>query len=215
MNCTANTMELILISHPDFFKGETVIVSSLLDRYNFTFHLRKPKASEQELIDYLDEIPEALHAKIVLHNEIEVFSNFKLKGIHFSGAKREHAKQLATGIRKGTSCHSIREIKSLGKVFDYVYLSPIFESISKPGYQGNLNMEEIKMFLKESRPIQIYALGGIETSNVSTIKELQFDGLVVLGAVWTRDPFKNQDLISSNFREIHSTIHNLYEKSNS
>jgi len=215
MNCTANTMELILISHPDFFKGETVIVSSLLDRYNFTFHLRKPEASEQELIDYLDEIPESLHSKIVLHNEIEVFSNFKLKGMHFSGAKREHGKQLATSIRKGTSCHSIREIKSLGKAFDYVYLSPIFESISKPGYQGNLNMEEIKMFLKESRQSKVYALGGINASSIAQLETFPFDGLVVLGAVWTRDPFKNQDLISSNFREIHSTIHNLYEESNS
>ncbi|NOU58675.1 thiamine phosphate synthase [Marinifilum caeruleilacunae] len=208
-------MKLILVSYPDFFKGETSIVSSLLDSYDFTFHLRKPQASKQELIDYLDEIPTRLHSKIVLHNEIEVFSSYKLEGMHFSGAKRESAQELAKTVTKGTSCHSISEIKSLEKTFDYVYLSPIFESISKQGYQGNLDMEEVKVFLEEAKQNQVYALGGIAIENIHHIKQFAFDGLAVLGAVWTLNPLKNRDMIQSNFNKIYSKIQSVYEKSNS
>lgn len=208
-------MELILLSYPDIFEGETNIVSSLLNSYDFTFHLRKPKASPQELVDYLDKIPEQLHSKIILHQEIDVFLRFNLKGMHFSGAGRKNALQLAKDVMKGTSCHSISEIKSLGNTFNYVYLSPIFESISKPGYQGNLNREEIKTFLEKPRQTKIHALGGIGNSNIEKLKNLCFDGLAVLGAVWTNDPLKNQNMIQSNFNEIYSIIQSVYEKSNS
>lgn len=208
-------MELILLSYPDFFKGETEIVSSLLDRYDFTFHLRKPQASSQELVGYLDEIPEALHPKIVLHSDIESFSKFKLKGMHFPGTKRKLSMQLSKDVRKGTSCHSISEVKSLDDTFDYVYLSPVFESISKQGYKGSLNMEEVKMFLEENRQSKVYALGGIAAHNIGELEHLRFDGIAVLGAVWTNEPLKNQDKIQSNFKKIHSIIQSVYEKSNS
>ncbi|WP_421919126.1 thiamine phosphate synthase [Marinifilum sp.] len=208
-------MELILLSYPDFFKGETEIVSSLLDHYEFTFHLRKPNATERDLVDYLNEIPEAIHPKIVLHNKVEVFTKFNLKGMHFSGTKRKKALQLDTDVCKGTSCHSISEIKSLGKTFDYVYLSPIFESISKQGYQGNLNLKEVKKFLNESKQTQVYALGGIAAYNIKQLKDYPFDGFAVLGAVWTNDPLKNRNMIQSNFKEINSIMQTEYAKSNS
>lgn len=215
MNCTAKEIDLILISYPEFFKGETDIVSSLLDQFDFTYHLRKPDASYDELESFLAEIPDYLHEKIVVSNSIEILERFKVKGIHFSTLNRENGNYLAGNCYRGTSCHSIDEIRKLDDSYDYVYLSPVFPSISKKGYKGNLNMEEIKKFFNESRKKQVYALGGIAAENMEQIREFGFDGLAVLGAVWTNDPHQNQDKIRSNFNKIYSIIQSIYEKSNS
>jgi thiamine-phosphate pyrophosphorylase len=200
-------MELILISYPDFFKGETDVVSSLLNRYDFTFHLRKPLAKTDDLIDYLNNIPKHLHYKIVLHNDIESFKKFNLKGMHFSTVNREKAGFLNNQIHKGTSCHSISEIKCLNTDFDYAFLSPIFPSISKKGYSGNLDKQAIQDFLKEKRQSKVIALGGIDANKIAEIGEYKFDGLAVLGAVWEDNPSENLNEIISNFTEIYTQIH--------
>lgn len=199
-------MELILISHPDFFKGETEIVSSLLDQYEFTYHLRKPDASNDELESFLKEIPDHLHNRIVVSNSIEILERFKLKGMHFSTSNREKRNHLSEKYYKGTSCHSIGEIRKLNDSYDYVYLSPIFPSISKMGYRGNLKMEEVSEFLNEKRTSKVYALGGINADRISELKSFDFDGFALLGSVWTDDPIKNQDEIENNLKKIHSLI---------
>ena len=199
-------MELILISHPDFFKGETQFVSSLLHRFDFTFHLRKPDAGVDELNLFLREIPNQLHHKIVVSNSIEVFTNFKMKGMHFSTSKRTKRIHLSEKIYKGTSCHSVDEIKQLDSYYDYVYLSPIFPSISKQGYSGNLNLHEVSDYLGEERQTKVIALGGIDANKISILENFAFDAYAVLGYVWTNDPLKNIHEIESNFLKIYSQI---------
>ncbi len=195
-------MELILLSHPEFFSEESNIVSRLLENDSFTFHLRKPKASKREYFNFLKEIPQSFHKRVVLHDAYELDQEFEVKGLHFSTSKRAIANSIKTEGSRSTSCHSVAEAKELDGKFDYLFLSPVFESISKPNYVGNLSMCEVKAFLLEERKTKIIALGGIEERTIPDLASFKFDGMAVLGAVWTNNPQENKDLIKENFLKI-------------
>ncbi|MFW5754613.1 MAG: thiamine phosphate synthase [Marinilabiliaceae bacterium] len=180
-------MDIVLISVPGFFEGEERIVSALLGRFEITFHLRKPGASCQEYRSFLHNIPDTLHRKIMLHGAYPLSEQFNLSGLHFSTGNRDLAKSYP-GIVKSTSVHSVQESKQLDGQFHYQFLSPVFPSISKKGYTGNLDMDEVREFLQQPRKSRVIALGGVDRNKVSTLQNMGFDGVALLGAVWGENP---------------------------
>ena len=182
-------MELCLISYEQFFEEETDLVTELLSNYDFTFHLRKPNAMMEDIRQFLSRVPSALHCKIMLHNGYPLAQEFNVKGLHFSTQNR-HWRSAFRGLVNSTSSHSLEEVAKLDREFDYQFLSPVFASISKPGYTGNLDLEAVKDFLQSSRSGRIIALGGITEKNTSRLKTTGFDGVAVLGSVWGRHPEK-------------------------
>lgn len=79
--------------------------------------------------------------------------------------------------------HSLKELEDCKEKYDYAFLSPIFDSISKGGYKSNYDLSEIKDFFK-NRNEKIIALGGIDEDKIDTVKELGFSGIALLGAIW-------------------------------
>ena len=84
------------------------------------------------------------------------------------------------------SAHSISEVKDLVFDTDYVFLSPIFDSISKENYQSNFDLIELKEDLKNVND-KIIALGGVTLSNVVDLKTAGFDGYAQLGDFWNNE----------------------------
>ncbi len=184
-------MQLYLISYPQFLKDETNLVKDILEMYPLVFHLRKPRACVSEYEAFLKAIPPQLHSRIMLHDAFELVSDFELRGLHFSTSKRKEAKNYTDGF-KSTSCHSLDEVQAVEKNFDACFLSPVFPSISKPGYFGELNLEEVERYLKTSREITVNALGGLDVGNINKVAQMGFDGAAMLGAVWGKNPEKNE-----------------------
>ncbi|MDR2580729.1 MAG: thiamine phosphate synthase [Fibromonadaceae bacterium] len=88
------------------------------------------------------------------------------------------------------SAHSFEELKK-NEGREIIMLGPVFDSISKYGYQSKFSKEELKTGIAEWRAsmgdgckTKLYALGGIDAENISEIAELGFDGAAVLGGVW-------------------------------
>lgn len=74
------------------------------------------------------------------------------------------------------------EIISEQQHFDYLFLSPVFNSISKPGYAG---FADASFTLQKSSPQpEVIALGGIDATNIHQLKAMNFDGAAVLGSIW-------------------------------
>ena len=73
------------------------------------------------------------------------------------------------------------------KVCDYVFLSPIFDSISKEGYSSHFTQPVLKE-LQRTKVIdrKVMALGGINLDRIKLAKDLGFGGVVVLGDIWNR-----------------------------
>ncbi len=180
-------MKLHLISNDNFFLGELDVITKLLACYEFIFHLRKPKATVKEYNSFLKRIPATFHNRIMLHGAYELIQYYNLKGLHFSTINRKNKDKITTNYCS-TSAHSIKELTKLDGQFQSIFISPIFPSISKPGYVGKLNLIALKSFLKQSRHSKIIALGGITAKNINMLGTFNFDGFAVLGAVWKDNP---------------------------
>ena len=105
------------------------------------FHLRKPKLRLKELDKYILAIPKEYRNRIVLHTHYELASLHGLKGVHHSRAYRKNrfSYSIKIGISKiirnkllyTRSYHSMIDVKKSLNIYDYIFLSPVFDSISK------------------------------------------------------------------------------------
>ncbi|MCL2282696.1 MAG: thiamine phosphate synthase [Fibromonadales bacterium] len=83
------------------------------------------------------------------------------------------------------SAHSFEELEKTNS--EIRFLSPVFDSISKHGYKAKYSKEELREGIaawKKTHQQKLFALGGVEASNIAELAELGFSGAAVLGAVW-------------------------------
>jgi len=176
---------IIVLSHPEQQKNETSLINQLFDAGLPIFHLRKPNATEEEVRFLLNEIQPKYRKGVVLNQFYELSEEFGINRFHFSTDKRnigEHKAWNKEGNVLSTSTHSFEEYKKLDSCFDYAFLSPVFDSISKLFYKK----VQFEIDSNEKSEIELIALGGIEVGNCRKLKNTGFDGIAVLGGVWNK-----------------------------
>jgi thiamine-phosphate pyrophosphorylase len=173
--------DLILISSETNLINELETVNYFFENTTFTFHLRKPSLSKVEYRNFIQSINEVYHNRIVIHEYHDLISEFKnLKGIHL----KEKDREIQIDYKKviSTSFHNIEDAFANSEKFEYFFISPIFKSISKQNYEGNFNEKElIDLNLSTQKSI---ALGGVSLENIEKLKEFNFRGAGILGAIW-------------------------------
>jgi len=185
-------MKLIIFTFPDFISGEIEVISELFQNDLEILHLRKPEKSIKEVENFLMKIPYKFHNKIVIHNHFDLLQNFDLKGIHLNEKNRKINKKVKQKYQKiiSSSFHSIKEVEDFKNnffenQFEYFFLSPIFNSISKINYNSNFSENELKIACqKKIIDKKIIALGGMDLDKVSICKGLGFGGIGILGYFW-------------------------------
>ena len=92
------------------------------------------------------------------------------------------------------SLYSLAEVSRHRRRYDYVFLSPIFDSTSKADYRSSFKLPEVQQALtawqrrRGYRP-QVVALGGITPATVGLARQAGFSGAAVLGGIWQQpDP---------------------------
>ncbi|MEM9992224.1 MAG: bifunctional hydroxymethylpyrimidine kinase/phosphomethylpyrimidine kinase, partial [Bacteroidota bacterium] len=78
--------------------------------------------------------------------------------------------------------HQLSELATFGAICDYVLISPVFDSISKQGYQANPSINLSNWSGKTHA--KLLALGGIDARNTAIALEKGFDGIASLGYIW-------------------------------
>lgn len=143
-------------------------------------HLRKPGFSEVEMEAYLNALPGIFLPRTVLHSHPALALEH---GCLFQLNSRWPQAELPSE-RCSASCHSLAEVKKVaGRGLAFATLSPIFDSISKPGYLSAFGEEEA---LPEGAGIPLIALGGVDFQNMETLPGRGFSGAALMGAVWER-----------------------------
>lgn len=196
-------MKLIVITTEHCFAGEAPALNTLFERGMEILHLRKPASTESELKNLIRQIDEQFHNRIVLHDHFPLINTFRLKGIHLNGRNPEQPAQVACSVSR--SCHSIRELENIAG-FDCVFLSPVFDSISKTGYAQAFTPEDL-LNAKAAGLInkQTVALGGIDSENISTVSKYGFGGVAVIGALWGNFPEdKDESALRERFNRLQS-----------
>ena len=182
-------MKLILITTPEYFVEEDQILNALFEEGLDILHLRKPGTEAVYAERLLTLIPEKYHKKIVIHDHFYLCNEYKLKGIHLNS--------------RNPIAPDKQEDK---KTCDYVFLSPIFDSISKEGYSSKFTPEAIREAVKaDIIDKKVIALGGIDEENILRVKDFGFGGAAILGGLWSKfnHNFDNnyQELID-HFRKL-------------
>jgi len=188
-------MKLVVLT-PEITTGnEQEMVISMLINGPARVHVRKPGFSYGEYRRYLDSIPEYFHQRLVIHDHFELFSTYNLGGVHLSSAGRDDLvvmKQVEKipRDRLSTSFHSWAEIEENKETYSYVFISPVFDSISKPGYEAAIDLEgapRTKERFAASGNLcpGIIGLGGVGPEQIHILMENGFDGAAMLGAIWS------------------------------
>ncbi|MHA4738777.1 thiamine phosphate synthase [Dyadobacter sp. MSC1_007] len=181
-------MKLIVITHPDPVPDESRIIRELFEEGLECLHLRKPDYSEAQIGALLSGIGPEWHDRISLHQHHQVADHFGIRRLHFSEDKRNAtpAETILSlkqqGYTLSTSIHSSEDLAILPDPFDYVFLGPVFDSISKAGYESILQ-SDFKLN-KYGKDYDVIALGGITASNVPVAHQMGFDGVAALGVIW-------------------------------
>lgn len=193
--------KLIVITTPGFFEGEAHILIRLFREGVRYLHLRKPGCHTEDIISLLNEIPIEFHPCIALHDCFEVSSTYRLGGIHLN-RRNNRAPEDFKG-RISCSCHSLQEIQEHPEC-DYVFLSPIFQSISKEGYGSGFSIERLQEASAQNQINEkVIALGGMDTTTIPHIRQLGFGGVAVLGALWGNSPsLEESDHIIKHYKQL-------------
>ena len=190
-------MKIVLITPPDFFVEEDKILTTLFEEGLDVLHLRKPNTAPMYSERLLTLIPKQYHNRIVTHDHFYLKEEFGLKGIHLN--QRNPDVPLDYKGHVSYSCHSLEEVKQKKAYFNYVFMSPVFDSISKKNYLSNFSPEILKKASHDKIiDKQVIALGGITAENISMLKAYGFGGVAILGDIWNR--FDTHEAI--NFREV-------------
>ena len=178
-------MKWITITSPEFLSGEATFIGKLFLQGLDLLHLRKPEASLEAYKQLLLQIPEQWHSRIVLHEHFELAEEYKLHGIHLN--RRCSVVPNAYHGSISCSCHTIEEVITQKDSKNYVFLSPIFDSISKVGYHAAFSPTSLKQAAVENViDEKVIALGGITANNIPLVKEWHFGGVALLGDIWKR-----------------------------
>lgn len=177
---TANPFKIIVITSPEPVENEASKLTCLLDAGVDFIHIRKPDTLLREVKDLIENIPFEYRKKLRLHGHFQLVNEMNLAGVHLNG-RNPIAPATALSISK--SVHSIAELDNISD-FDYVTLSPIYDSISKVGYKTKFELDKIGKSIKGKR---VVALGGIRPENIQDLKDVGFYGAAFMGYVWNND----------------------------
>jgi len=204
-------MKLILISPSDKKDFELAVLLSLFENGLQTYHLRKTKFSIRELKNFIEEIPKKYHRRMVIHTHHKLAMKFNLKGVYIS---RSHKKRkLRTALRMrwfklrkrqlqvSATFRSIEDILDQSPKYDYVFLSPVFDSLSG-SFQAGFTQHDLKHILKSTK-FKVFARGGSSVDTIEKAHELGFAGVAMHSSIWkAKNPLEEFKRVKEKFNEL-------------
>lgn len=175
-------MLTVLITSPLPVFEETAICNLLFDYGLDILHLRKPGADKAVFEHFIQKIRPHYRNRIVIHDFYELATTYQLRGIHLKYNQKNDIVKYKKFSHISISCHTLSEIKTLPSGVTYCFLSPIFDSLSKPDYCSPFR--HIPHITEAKLPVPVIALGGITPDKISSCQRAGFAGIAVLGYIW-------------------------------
>ncbi len=189
-------MRIIVVSSPDKTDAEIGPVIQLFKAGLTNFHLRKPSFTKQKLEAYIEQIPKRYRKRIIIHSHYSLAIKHGLKGIHLTKKHRKKTlknflQRMILQLKKPNlaitrSCYKLTDLLEDQFRYKYVFLSPVFEGISKKSHSGGFNKRSLQSTLQTCNH-EVIAMGGIDLQNIEQVKSLGFNGAALLGALWNRE----------------------------
>lgn len=204
-------MKLILLSPSDKKELELPFLLKMFEEGLQTYHLRKVKYSTRQLKNFIGEIPEKYHNRIVIHTHHELVMKYNLKGIYIS---RSHKKRkLRTWLRMqwfklrkrqlcvSATVRSIEDVLDNNSKYNYVFLSPVFDSQSG-NTQAGFSEHNLRSSIQQAK-LPVIARGGVSIDKIEKAKELGFAGVAFYSHIWkSKNPLEEFRKVKEKFTEL-------------
>lgn len=170
----AERLRLIGITRPgtaDSTEAEARRIVALLDSGALgRMHIRKDDAAGAYRL--IGALPARLHGRLSLHRV----------------AVPDGSPVWAHGPEgRSCSCHTLDEAEVEVGRRDYLFVSPVFDSISKPGYRAvTFDTDRIRR-LTTRGGATLTALGGVTPERLAQVRQMGFGGAAMLGCLWEGD----------------------------
>ncbi|MGK7392418.1 MAG: thiamine phosphate synthase [Candidatus Cyclobacteriaceae bacterium M2_1C_046] len=152
----------------------------------FIVHCRKPEKNAVEMAAFLREIKPEYRPSVAIHSHFEIAEDMGIRRLHFTEELREKLNPDDFKYGKNTlstSVHSFEQLENDEKLkfFEYIFCSPVFDSISKPENTENKIWQQ-----KVSKEYQfdLIALGGLTAENLPLIYHWGYSGAAFCGYLW-------------------------------
>ena len=146
--------------------------------------LREKHLSARRLTALAQQLIES-SATLIINSRLDVALAVGAAGVHLPGNSPPPSRFRALcppGFLIGVSCHSVDDAeRAAGEGADYVFLSPIFPSPSKPGYGPELGLIVLGDACRRVR-IPVLALGGVNEGNARDCVEAGAAGYASISA---------------------------------
>lgn len=178
-------MKLIVVTTPTFFVEEDEIVTALFEEGLDILHLRKPETPAMYAERFLTLIPAKYRRRIVTHEHFYLQEEFNLMGIHLNTRNPQEPHDYSGHV--SCTCHSFDELRHKKHFYDYTFLCPVYDCITKAGTFSSFTAEELRQGGKNKLiDSHVMAFGGVTADNILEVKDYGFGGAVVMGDLWSR-----------------------------
>lgn len=156
--------------------------------------LRDKEASDEELTHLAKEILKVTRSKnvpLIVNDRVRVAGLSGAQGVHLGqndGPLKEARLVLGDAAIIGRSTHSREQIiEAQEEGFDYIGVGPVFSTPTKPGV-ASVGLDLVR-FAAQNIRIPFVAIGGINESNASQVREAGATAVAVVRAVIdSKDP---------------------------
>lgn len=169
--------------------------------------LREKSILPELYIEYAKEalsVCRALGAKLIINDSIEVCQAVGADGVHLgqSDAKAEQARSiLGDNAIIGVTAKTIEQAIDAAKASaNYIGSGAVFGTTTKNDAK-KMNIETLKSIVLAS-PIPVYAIGGINRSNVSKLKDSGIYGIAVVSGVFCGNITENAKFLARVVNEF-------------
>jgi len=191
-----------LITLPQQHPQEIDVLKEALHLPNMWVHVRRPGASFMDMFTYLLQFSTEERARIVLHQQQEMAIEMGINNLHIPTVQRadeNYRVEKVKHLRVTTSTHSWAEFNGLSDLFKAAFISPLFPSISKEGYGKEQQINGTAE--RKNLHTEAIALGGIDATKLTQIKDKGFSDYALCGAIWhSKNPLKE---LKRCYRIIH------------
>jgi thiamine-phosphate pyrophosphorylase len=163
-----------------------------------------PRSARRALADGLVEVVRDAGARLLVASDATLAVAVGADGVHLAADDPPVAADLAAELTWiGRSCHDADEVARAGdERCDYVTVSPVASSASKPGYGPPLGPDGLAALVAASR-VPVVALGGVTAANAGTWRRAGAHGVAVMGAV------AGADDVGASVRSLLSATHEV------
>ena len=170
-------MKIIVFTLDEIYPKEAQIIALLLENGVDRIHIRKSSFNIAEGLLY--EIPSKYYSKISVHYHYNLLKRFKGIGFHMSKKQQINDLDEINTVLKSSfndlisnGIHSWNEIDNTN--FDYQFISPVFDSISKKGYLKNSSLSHIpKEYIWRVQNIKVAKDFGYQGFNLGICMEFK------------------------------------------